>query len=255
MMLSQLVRRYWIAIAAHVAVVVLWQGYVELAGIEPYILPTPTATLLSLREDFGWAHNTWITAQEIFGGFACALVFGVGMALLFFWWRILDATLMPLFVTLNMIPKVALGPLLVVWFSYGVATNILLAFLLSFLPILITTSRGLREVEPELIDLVRTLRATRWQVFVKIQLPGSLPFIYSGMRVGAILATAGAIVGEFIVSEEGLAYLMTQRQVDLDTASMFMAVVLISLVGTVLYGLVLLSERLTVPGDARVDSL
>jgi NitT/TauT family transport system permease protein len=119
--------------------------------------------------------------------------------------------------------------------------------------VLITTARGLREVEPDLIDLVRALRGSRWQIFTKIQLPGSLPYVFSGMKVAVVLAVAGAIVGEFIASEEGLGYLMMQVQVTLDTAAMFMAVLMITLVGVVLYGLVLMLERLLVVQDARVE--
>jgi NitT/TauT family transport system permease protein len=159
---------------------------------------------------------------------------------------------MPLLISLNMIPKVALGPIFIVWFSYGMGSNILMAFAISFLPILITTARGLKEVEPDLIDLVRVLRATRWQIFTKIQLPGSLPYIFSGMKVAVVLAVAGAIVGEFIASEEGLGHLMMQRQVELDTASMFMAVLLITLIGSILYGIVILLEKFVVPQDARI---
>ena len=152
-----------------------------------------------------------------------------------------------------MIPKVALGPIFIVWFSYGLGPNIIIAFSICFLPILITTARGLDEVEPELLDLVRTLRATRWQVFAKIQLPSALPYLFSGMKVAVVLAVAGAIVGEFIASEEGLGYLMLQVQVALDTAAMFMAVLLITAVGVVLYALVLVLERLAVVRDARLD--
>jgi len=129
----------------------------------------------------------------------------------------------------------------------------LIAFSICFLPILITTARGLGEVEPELIDLVRTLRASRWQIFTKIQLPGALPFIFSGMKVAVVLAVAGAIVGEFIASEEGLGYLMMQVQVTLDTAGMFMAVLMITAVGVTLYAIVLLLERLLVVSDARME--
>jgi NitT/TauT family transport system permease protein len=143
--------------------------------------------------------------------------------------------------------------LFIVWFSYGVGPNIVIAFAICFLPILLTTARGLSEVDPDLIDLVRTVRASRWQVFTKIQLPGSLPYIFSGMKVAVVLAVAGAIVGEFIASEEGLGYLMLQVQVTLDTAAMFMAVLLITLVGVVLYWIVLLLERITVVRDARLD--
>ena len=142
---------------------------------------------------------------------------------------------MPLLVSLNMIPKVALGPLIIVWFNYGIGPNIMMAFAICFFPIVLTTARGLREVEPDLLDLVRTLKGSRWQIFTKIQLPGALPYIFSGMKVAAILAVAGAIVGEFLGSDRGLGYLMLQVQVTLDTAAMFMAVILITLIGMVLY--------------------
>ncbi|MCG8511776.1 MAG: ABC transporter permease subunit [Rhodospirillales bacterium] len=175
------------------------------------------------------------------------------MALLFSWSRLLNDTLMPLMVSTNMIPKVALGPLFIVWFSYGFFPNVIIAFSICFLPILLTTARGLREVEPELIDLVRSLRGTNWQIFKKIQLPGSLPYIFSGMKVAVVLAVAGAIVGVFIASEEGLGYLMLQVQVTLDTAAMFMAVLLITFVGVALYAIVLGLERLFVVGDQRLE--
>lgn len=161
--------------------------------------------------------------------------------------------LFPLFVTLNMIPKVALGPLIIVWMSYGIGPNILITFSLCFFPILLNTSRGLREVEPDLLDLVRALKGSRWQIFSKIQLPGALPYLFSGMKVAAILAVAGAVVGEFIASDRGLGYLMIQVQTSLDTAAMFMAVVLLAGLGIGLYLAVLLLERLMIVRDARVE--
>jgi NitT/TauT family transport system permease protein len=118
---------------------------------------------------------------------------------------------------------------------------------------LLNTARGLREVEPELLELVRSLRATKWQIFTKIQLPGSLPYVFSGMKIGAILAVAGAIVGEFIASDSGLGFLMIQVQASLDTAGMFMSVILISIVGVVLYLMVLGLERIVVVRDERVE--
>ena len=171
----------------------------------------------------------------------------------FTWSRTLEALFLPLLVTLNMIPKVALGPLIIVWFKYGVFPNMLMAFSIAVFPILLTTARGLREIEPELLDLVRSLRGSRWQVFTKIQLPGALPYIFSGMKVASILAVAGAIVGEFLGSDRGLGYLMLQVQVTLDTPAMFMAVILITLLGMLLYGMVLLLERWLVVRDARLS--
>ena len=211
--------QYAIAIAAHLVLVVAWHLFVVLGKVPAFVMPSPLDTAYALlKPNYRW----------------------------------LEMAAMPLLVSLNMIPKVALGPLIIVWFKYGIGPNILIAFSIAFFPIVLTTARGLREVEPELLDLVRSLRGSRWQLFRKIQLPGALPYIFSGMKVGAILAVAGAIVGEFLGSDRGLGYLMLQVQVTLDTAAMFMAVILITLIGMVLYGLVLALERLVVVRDARL---
>lgn len=244
--ISKYVRRYGLIVLVHMGVVIVWQMWVTIGNIPDYVMPTPGATLLSLGEEYGWVHNTYITAVEVFGGYGLAVVAGVSLALMFTWFRIIETLFMPLMVSLNMIPKVALGPLFIVWLSYGVGSNILISFSICFLPILLTMDRGLRETDPDLIDLVRILKASRWQIFTKIQLPGSLPYLFSGMKVAVVLAVAGAIVGEFIASEEGLGYLMLQVQVTMDTAAMFMAVLLITLIGVVLYGFVLLLEYLFV---------
>lgn len=246
--------QWGIVIAVHLAVVLVWYLVVEWGNIPKFVLASPQETFMSLFDTYPWFTNTIVTATEIFGGYIAAVVVGVGMALVFSWFRLLETLFMPLVVSLNMIPKVAMGPLIIVWFDYGIRTNIIIAFAISFLPILITTARGLREVEPDLIDLVKTLRATRWQIFTKIQLPGSLPYIFSGMKVAVVLAVAGAVVGEIIASDSGLAYLIGQVQVTLDTGAMIMAVLLITLVGVVLYGIVLGLERLFVVRDARLDT-
>ncbi len=246
--------RWSFAILAHVLLVLAWYLFVELGEVPKFVMPSPQATLASLTNaDYAWGTNVAVTATEIFGGYFLALVVGVLLALVFTWSRTLEALFLPLLVTLNMIPKVALGPLIIVWFKYGVFPNTLMAFSIAVFPILLTTARGLREIEPELLDLVRSLRGSRWQVFTKIQLPGALPYIFSGMKVASILAVAGAVVGEFLGSDKGLGYLMLQVQVTLDTPAMFMAVILITLIGMALYGLVLLLERLLVVRDARVS--
>jgi NitT/TauT family transport system permease protein len=245
--------RWTAAVLAHVGLVVAWYLFVELGQVPKFVMPSPQATLDALlNPSYEWGRNIAVTATEIFGGYLLALVVGVLLALLFTWSKPLEALFLPLLVTLNMIPKVALGPLIIVWFKYGVFPNTLMAFAIAVFPILLTTARGLREIEPELLDLVRSLRGSRWQLFTKIQLPGALPYIFSGMKVAAILAVAGAIVGEFLGSDKGLGYLMLQVQVTLDTPAMFMAVILITLIGMTLYGLVLLLERLLVVRDARV---
>lgn len=251
--LAEKSRHYGFIVAVHGLVVLVWYLFVEIWDVPAYVMPTPQATLNALSIDYNWLGNTRVTAIEIFGGYFIAVFVGVGLALAFSWSKLLNSTVMPLVVSLNMIPKVAMGPLFIVWMSYGIIPNIIIAFSICFLPILLTTERGLREIEPDLVDLVRALKASRWQIFTKIQLPGSLPYIFSGMKVAVVLAVAGAIVGEFIASQEGLGYLMLQVQVTLDTAAMFMAVLLITLVGVVLYMLVLGLERFLVISDSRVQ--
>jgi NitT/TauT family transport system permease protein len=246
-------QRYTLAVLSHLALIAAWHFFVVLGEVPAFVMPSPYETVRALLvPNYRWLENIWVTTVEIFGGYLLAVVVGIAIALLFSWFRWLEMATMPLLVSLNMIPKVALGPLIIVWFAYGIGPNIMMAFAICFFPIVLTTARGLREVEPDLLDLVRTLRGSRWQVFTKIQLPGALPYIFSGMKVAAILAVAGAIVGEFLGSDRGLGYLMLQVQVTLDTAAMFMAVILITLIGSILYLLVLGLERLLVVQDARI---
>ena len=246
--------RIALAVLAHVALVLAWYLFVRIGDVPKFVMPGPIPTAEALLQpNYSWWTNIAVTGTEIFGGYFLALVIGVALALVFTWSKTLEAFFMPLLVSLNMVPKVALGPLIIVWFKYGILPNTLMAFSICVFPILLTTARGLREIEPELLDLVRSLKGSRWQLFTKIQLPGALPYILSGMKVGAILAVAGAIVGEFLGSDKGLGYLMLQVQVTLDTPAMFMAVLMITALGMLLYGIVLVLERWLVPKDARVS--
>jgi NitT/TauT family transport system permease protein len=233
------IRSAAVILTVHLAVIVLWQVLVDAFQVPKFILPSPLAALATLgHAQYAWGSNLLVTAVEILGGFALGAVVGVALALVFTWSKAVALVLLPLFVTMNMIPKVAMGPLVIVWFSYGIFANILIAFSICFFPILLTTARGLSEVEPDLLDLVKSLRGSRWTLFRKI---------------GAILAVAGAIVGEFIASDRGLGYLMIQVQSALDTPAMVMAVILLTLLGVALYGLVIGLERLFVVRDIRLQ--
>jgi len=245
--------RYSYFIASHLLIIIAWQLLVTLGKMPAYVLPAPMATLATLGDGtYHWFSNTMTTAAEVYGGYLLGVTTAVALALLFSWMDSLEKLLMPALVSFNMIPKVALGPLMIVWFKYGVGPNMLIAFSICFFPVMLTTLRGLREVDPDLLDLVHSVRGSRWQLFIKIQFPSALPYLLSGMKVGAILAVAGAVVGEFLGSDKGLGYLMMQVQVSLDTPAMFMALLLITLVGMSLYGLVTLLERLLVTRDARL---
>lgn len=248
------VRRFSVAALVHIVVIATWYVVVEYGRVSRFVMPSPLATIRALGgENDRWLANAAVTGGEIFGGYAMAVVTGIALAIVFTRSKAVESAVMPLLVSLNMIPKVALGPLFVVWFSYGIIPNTIIAFSISFFPILLTAARGFREVDPDLLDLVRSIRGSHWQIFVKIQLPGALPYVFSGMKVATILAVAGAVVGEFLGSSSGLGYLMLQVEVTLDTAAMFMAVILITLIGMVLYGLVLGLEHLLVARGARVE--
>jgi NitT/TauT family transport system permease protein len=183
----------------------------------------------------------------VFAGFALAVLLGVGLARLLSWSRFLTLEIFPLFVTFKVVPKVTLGPLIIVWLGYGLGPHI------SFFPVLLNTVTGLREAEPDLLDLVRALKGSRWQIFVKIQLPNAPPYVFSSMKVAAILPIAGAVVGEFIGSDRGSDFLVVQVQTSLDAPVMFMAVVRLSLIGLTVYLITIGLERLCIAKDARMQ--
>jgi NitT/TauT family transport system permease protein len=246
-------RRWLPVLAVHLAVVLVWEFAVRLFHVPSFILPAPSKILATLGvAEYRWGFNTLVTAIEIISGYALGVILAVFTALLFVSVQSLMKFVFPLLVTLNMVPKVALGPLIIVWFKYGIGPNILMTFSLCYFPILLTTLRGLNETDPDLADLVRALRGSRWQLFRYIQLPGALPYVFSGMKVAAVLAVAGAVVGEFIASDKGLGYLMIQVQSSMATAAEFMAVLLITLIGVLLYMSALLAEHVFVTKDARM---
>jgi NitT/TauT family transport system permease protein len=242
------------AVGTHIAALAAWLMAVYVFDVPKYVLPSPIDTVATIIEPhYNWSKHFIATAIEVYGGYLIAVVVGVGLALVTSWFKTLRMAVMPLLVTLNMIPKIALAPLFIVWLSYGIFPNMLITFTICFFPIVLTTARGLLEVEPDLLDLARIYKATRWQIFTKIQFPSALPYIFSGMKVATVFAVAGAVVGEFIGSEKGLGNLMLSVQATLDTNAMFMAVILISLIGISLYGLVVLLERLLIKQDARIN--
>jgi NitT/TauT family transport system permease protein len=131
--------------------------------------------------------------------------------------------------------------------GYGIVTNILIAFLVSFFPIVINTATGLGEVEEDLLDLVRYLKASQWQIFLKIRFPNALPYIFSGLKISSTMCVVGAIVGEFIASDKGLGYIIINSQFSLDTPAIFAALIVVSLIGFLLFGLVSLAESILMP--------
>ena len=158
---------------------------------------------------------------------------------------------MPIIIMFNSLPKVALAPLFLLWFGYGLLPNILVAFLVAFFPVVINSATGLAAVDEDLLDLVRYLNASKVDVFIKIRIPNSLPYIFAGIKISATMCVVGAIVGEFIATDRGLGYLLRDAQAFIDTPTMFACLLLLSLMGLVFFSIIQLLEKLCMPWNYR----
>jgi NitT/TauT family transport system permease protein len=224
-------------------ILLIWQASVPLLGLSEFVLPTPwsigermvkDAELLALHASF--------TLLEVLVGFAAAVVLGVPLALAIFYSRVFENAVYPLLVALQTVPKIALAPLMVLYLGYGWTPKIVLAFLISFFPIVISTVVGLQSLDKGLVNMVRSMGSTEWQTFFKVRLPAALPSIFGGLKVAISLAVIGAIIGEYIAAERGLGYLQLQANSQFDTTLNFATVVTISLVGVLLYYAVAIVE-------------
>ncbi len=238
------------------ALFVLWQLAVDLLQVKEYILPSPLAALKALdRPSYQWPANFLITMYAVLGAFVLSAVLGVALAVLIVWDRLLLRTVMPVLVLFNTLPKIALAPLFILWLGYGIWPNIVIGTTIAFFPMVVNTAIGLASAEPEILDLVRSLRASRWQVFAKIRFPNAVPYIFAGLKLNATMSVTGAIVGEFVASELGLGSLIITGGVTLETPSIFASLLLIAALGLALYGLVVALELLMAPWGQREEVL
>jgi NitT/TauT family transport system permease protein len=235
---------------------VAWQLAVDLFKVKEYILPSPLSALKALdRPSYQWPANFLVTLYAVLGAFVLSAVLGIALAVAIVWNQLLLRTIMPVLVLFNTLPKIALAPLFVLWLGYGVWPNIVIGTTIAFFPMVVNTAIGLASAEPEIIDLVRTLRASRWQVFAKIRFPSALPYIFAGLKLAATMSVTGAIVGEFVASELGLGSLIITGGVTLETSSIFASLILIALMGLALYGVVVALEQLMAPWGQREQAL
>lgn len=226
---------------------------VRFFDISPFVLPAPSAVFEELAERPQlYLEQTWTTFYESVVGFALATVFGLVGAFLITYSRFLQTILFPLIVLLQIVPKVAIAPLLLIWVGFGIESKIIIALLVAFFPILIDTVTGLRATDKELVDLVRVLRGSKWQEFTKARLPYSVPFMFSGLKVGITLAVIGAIIGEFVGANRGLGYLIVVANTELRLDMSFVAIFLLSVMGFALYGSVVLAQRLIAPWSSEI---
>ncbi len=239
----------WLPPAALVvAFLLLWQLAAMAFAVPTWLLPTPAdiAGALISSSDL-LARHGWVTLQEVLIGFAFAFVVGVALAIAIAYSRTIEKAVYPFVVASQTVPVIAIAPILLIWFGYGLLPKVIVVGLICFFPIVVNMVDGLRSVDPDLVNLMRSMGASRWQIFGKAQLPSSLPFLFSGTKVAIAVSVIGAVMGEWVGSSAGLGYFMVRSASQFQTARVFAAVVVLSVMGIALFGAAGLSERYLLP--------
>jgi len=242
--LIRLIRRYVSTLATLLMAFALWEVGVRLFHVPPYILPPPSRIISVFCTHFPLLlGHAAVTIVEVLLGMLFGVIGGFALAVGIFYSRTLEQALYPLIIASQMIPVFAIAPLLVIWFGYGLWPKVTVAALIVFFPIVVNTVDGLRSVNEETIDVLRSLDATRLQIFTRVRLPASLPSLFSGLKVGVTLSVVGATIGEWVGAKSGLGYLMIQSNALLRTDVVFAAILMLSLLGLLLFALVRIMER------------
>ncbi|QEO13894.1 ABC transporter permease [Agromyces intestinalis] len=243
--------RNWHPIVFAGVVLVIWWVATSLQWVAPYIIPSPAATWAAFSDNAAYlAQQTWVTTYETVIGFLIAIVIGIAVAVVMVYSKGVEQTLYPVILFAQVIPKIAIAPLFVVWLGFGMGPKILVAVLMAFFPVAISGLSGLRSVDPEILQLTSTMGAGKFKTFLKVRLPAALPELLSGLKVAATLAVTGAVVGEFVGANEGLGYVILQANGNLDTAMLFAALIIMSLLGIVLFAIIQIAERFLIPWHA-----
>ena len=231
-----------------ILVLAAWEGAVRLFEVERWLLPSPTAIGAELLESRSLLlKHTLVTLEEVVIGFALALVVGIAAAMAIAYSRIVERAAYPFVIASQTVPIIAIAPLLLVWIGYGIWPKIIVVVLISFFPIVVNMVDGLKSVDPDMLNMMRSLGAGRRQIFTKVQAPSSLPFLFSGVRVAIALSVIGAVIGEWVGSSAGLGYLMVRSAPQFLTERVFASIFILSVMGVALFALVVLVERLALP--------
>ena len=228
----------------------VWEAFVRLLEIPLFILPTPSNVFVALYRGFAsslYIDHIWVTLAETLMGFALgttlAFVLGTVIALS----RPVEYFLYPFVVMFQAMPKVALAPLIIVWFGLGIFSKVVNAALVAFFPLMVNTIVGLRSAEEDKVNLMRSLAASKTQIFWMLQLPNAMPYIFAGLEIAMIFALIGAIVAEFVGSNNGLGYILLQGTANLDTTLVFAVLFLLTIIGLALNSIVEVVEYLMTP--------
>ncbi len=234
----------------------VWEAAVVAANVGAWLLPRPSAVVVACFEQAAMLFSaTLATMQVIFVGFALSVVVGLAMAMIIVSHHVIEESVYPLLVAAQVIPKIAIAPILTIWFGYGFAPKVMLTFLIAFFPIVVSAIVGFKSVPIEKIQLAQTMGASGWQIFKKIKLPSALPSILGGAKIASTFAVIGAIISEFIGSDSGLGRVILIANGNFDTVTAFAAITYLTIIGVGLYLIVEASERILIPWHVshRID--
>jgi NitT/TauT family transport system permease protein len=234
-----------------VVLVVAWDLAIRLFRIPPYQVPKPADVIATLWDEWPMLLSQAVpTTTATVQGFILSALFGIPMAMLIVGSRTVESYVYPLLVFSQSIPKIAIAPLFVVWFGFGMMPKVLSAFLLGFFPVVVSAVQGFKSVEPDMLDLARAMEANRLQIFRMVRLPHAMPAIFSGLKVSITLAVVGAVVGEFVGSNNGLGFVLQRSIGNFELPTMFAALVVLSLIGVILFWILDVIERFAIPWHA-----
>ena len=234
-----------------VFLVVAWDLAIRVFNIPPYQVPKPIDVIVTLWDE--WPKllaEAWPTTQATVWGFLLSAAFGIPVAMLIAGSRTVESYVYPLLVFSQSIPKIAIAPLFVVWFGFGMFPKVLSAFLLGFFPVVVSAVQGFKSVEPDMLDLARAMEANRLQIFRMVSFPHALPAIFAGLKVSITLAVVGAVVGEFVGSNSGIGFVLQRSIGNFELPTMFAALVVLALIGVILFWILDVLERLMIPWHA-----
>ena len=238
---------YLYPIIATAVLFAIWELATRFGNVSPLILPAPSRILATTIDQFPvLVHMSIVTVIEFVLGFVLGAAIGLPLGALIVYARPVEMAIYPLLVAFQTIPKAAIAPILIVWLGTGITSKILIAFAISFFPIVVDTIIGLRSAQPETIYLARSMGATPFQIFWHIRFPNALPAIFGGLKVASTLAVIGAIVGEFVSSDKGLGYLLLVANGELDTRLVFACVLVLTILGLAFYFVIEALERIFV---------
>ena len=230
------------------AILGTWEAYVRVFNVQRWLLPAPSVIASTIGDSVGLlSRHTLVTLEEVVIGFGLALAGGVLLATCIALSRTVERAIYPFVIASQTIPIIVIAPLLLIWVGYGLAPKVIVVALIAFFPIVVNMVDGLWSADPDTVNLMRTLGANRWQIFLKIQLPWSMPFLFSGTKVAIAVSVIGAVIGEWVGSSEGLGYLMIRSKPQFLTERVFAAMAVLSAMGIGLFLLVATIEKLTIP--------